>query len=75
MVAEVAEMVWVGIMISQGSRVIYVPRHAHEDITHPDCEHGKVSSINEAGTVFVRFDGQIGDTNPGCHIRDLVEEL
>jgi len=61
-------------MISQGSRVTYVPHHAHGDITHPDCEHGKVTSINEAGTVFVRFDGQIGDTNPACLMSDLVEE-
>ena len=61
-------------MIQQGSRVIYIPHHAHGDINHPDCEHGKVSSINEAGTVFVRFNKQIGDTNPGCNINDLVEE-
>jgi hypothetical protein len=61
-------------MISPGSRVIYVSHHAHGDINHPDCEHGKVTSINDAGTVFVRFDGQVGDTNPGCNIKDLVEE-
>lgn len=41
----------------RGDWVVYVPGHAHGDITHPDCERGSVSSVNAAGTVFV-FYGQ-----------------
>lgn len=44
-----------------GDRVIYVPLHAHGERSHPDCEHGKVSSLNErTGDVFVKFDGAVG---------------
>lgn len=37
-----------------GQRVKYIPLHAHGDATHPDCEIGEVTHINNAG-VFVRF--------------------
>lgn len=37
-----------------GDRVKYIPLHAHGDATHPDCEIGEVTHINNAG-VFVRF--------------------
>jgi hypothetical protein len=38
----------------EGETVLYVPRHAQGDITHPDCEHGVVSSQN-GESVFVRY--------------------
>ncbi len=39
----------------KGVRVVYVPTHAHQDLNHPDCEYGVVSSINDK-FVFVKFD-------------------
>lgn len=38
----------------EGETVLYIPRHAQGDITHPDCEHGIVSSQN-GEYVFVRY--------------------
>jgi hypothetical protein len=35
----------------EGETVLYVPRHAQGDITHPDCEHGVVSSQNGESVV------------------------
>lgn len=35
-------------------------------------EYGVITSINET-IAFVRFDGQIGDTNRGCRIEDLIK--
>lgn len=37
-----------------GDRVRYIPRHAHGDASHQDCENGIVSSSN-ALYVFVRY--------------------
>ena len=60
-------------------RVIYVPTHAHGNINHPDCEHGKISSANEK-FVFVKFDKQVeklgwnGTTSRSCRPEYLVEE-
>jgi hypothetical protein len=62
----------------KGTRVAYVPIHANGDITHPDVEHGTVSSSNEKGTVFVKFDKQLlkfgweGTTSQGCSPDSLV---
>lgn len=36
-------------------RVKYIPGHANGDETHPDCECGVVSSINDK-YVFVKYD-------------------
>jgi hypothetical protein len=52
-----------------GDAVIYVPLHAHGDLTHPDVEHGVVTSTNSAGTIFVRFAGDIN--SKGCDAEDL----
>lgn len=38
----------------KGQRVVYIPSHV-SDLTHPDIEHGVVSSSNEK-FVFVKFD-------------------
>ena len=63
-----------------GDRVIYVPMHAHGDRKHPDCEHGRVSSINAVGNVFVRFDKQVArlgwdnTTSQSCDPLSLVLE-
>lgn len=63
-----------------GDRVVYVPMHAHGDRAHPDCEHGKVSSVGAGGTVFVRFDASVsrlgwdGATAQGCYPDSLVRE-
>lgn len=37
-----------------GMHVIYVPHHANGNANHPDCEHGVVTSKNDA-YVFVKF--------------------
>lgn len=52
-----------------GDRVRYVPYHADNDILHPDCESGVVTSIN-AHAVFVRFDGDLH--SKGCYPDTLV---
>lgn len=44
--------------IKAGSRVLYVPGHAHGDQSHKDCEIGTVVRFNADGsTVFVLYDG------------------
>jgi len=68
------------VTFTPGDRVIYVPMHAHGNRTHADCERGKVSSVNDAGTVFVRFDRSVarlgwdGATSQGCYPDTLVHE-
>ena len=67
----------------KGDRVLYVPNHADEDLTHKDCESGVVSSVN-AVLVFVKFDPKnmrvryvTGDediTAQGCRPEDLMVE-
>ena len=37
-------------------KVLYVPPHAHEDLTHTDCERGVVTEIR-GDSIFVRFGG------------------
>lgn len=60
-------------------RVIYVPLHANGDLTHPDVEHGTVSSANDK-YAFVKFDRQLvkfgwdGTTSQSCDPTDLKEE-
>ena len=39
----------------KGQRVRYIPAHAEGDISHPDCNNGVVSSINDKW-VFVKYD-------------------
>jgi hypothetical protein len=41
-----------------GDDVIYIPTQAHGDKNHPDCEHGRVSSVNES-YVFVKFNAKV----------------
>jgi hypothetical protein len=56
-----------------GTRVVYVPYHAHGDVKHKDCEHGIVTSINEeTKTIFVRFGSMV--TSQGCSADQLVIE-
>ncbi len=60
-----------------GDRVRYVPRHAHGDQAHADCEDGTVSSIS-CGYIRVRFDAQVerigwhNATAQACLPGDLV---
>lgn len=54
-----------------GDRVRYVPRHAHGNMEHPDCEDGRVTSTND-DYVFVRFG--CGDTSAACE-RDQLRHL
>lgn len=62
--------------LKPGQRIRYIPNHAYGDMTHPDCEDGKISSRNET-TVFVKFDkyvgrrGWDGATAQGCNPEDL----
>ncbi len=39
----------------KGQRVRYIPTHAEGDETHPDCQNGIVSSVNDK-FVFVKYD-------------------
>lgn len=45
--------------ITVGQRVIYVPLHAHNDLSHKDCERGVVHRIVESYGVFVKFDADV----------------
>ena len=60
-----------------GTRVRYVPNHAHGDQHHPDCEDGAISSYNDSN-VFVRFDKKVvrhgwdGATSEACDPESLV---
>ena len=55
---------------SVGDPVRYVPDHAKGNLMHPDCENGRVTSVNpDTQTVFVRFNGS---TSAGCKPHQLV---
>ena len=60
-----------------GTRVRYVPIHAHDDRTHPDCEDGAISSYNDTN-VFVKFDSAVGrlgwdqTTSQACDPETLI---
>lgn len=65
----------------KGDKVIYVPGHAHGDVTHADCENGVVSSLSEySETVFVKYNCGLGEaltgdepwTSQGTSPEDLV---
>ncbi len=59
-----------------GDRVLYVPNHAHGDVTHPDCERGIVSS-NNGVNVFVRYytrHGELSLTAQATRPDDLVKQ-
>lgn len=64
---------------SADMRVIFVPNHAMGVTSHPDCEHGSVSSVNHK-FVFVKFDAQVsvlgwaGTTAQACDPDNLVKE-
>jgi len=38
----------------EGQLVTYIPNHAYGDRYHPDCENGRVTSMNDH-FVFMRF--------------------
>ena len=52
--------------LTKGTQIIYVPNHA-DDINHPDCEDGFVTSVGRAGA-FCRYWSNI---NPG-HLRTMA---
>ena len=52
-----------------GRHVIYVPGHANDDLGHPDCEEGAITSFNDH-CVFVCY-GRAGTTSAGTDRRDL----
>ena len=39
-----------------GTKVIYIPTHAENDVRHKDCERGVISSWNDT-CVFVKYGG------------------
>lgn len=41
-------------VLKEGTQIIYVPRHADGKVTHPDCEHGFVTS-DRGKITFCRF--------------------
>jgi len=45
-------------IFERGTQVLYVPRHAHGDLNHPDVEEGFVTSarrVGEVALVWCRF--------------------
>lgn len=55
-------------------KVLYVPNHAHGDITHPDVERGVITMVSlNVANVFVRFGNQI--QSKACYPSTLVLEL
>ena len=58
--------------VVDGMRVIYLPNHA-KDESHPDCQYGMVMAHNNY-FAFVKFDDQVGDTNPACDPKNLEPE-
>ena len=69
------EKPWIAFFEKCG-KVMYVPLHAKDDINHPDCEVGFVSSISDK-FVFVKFAKQLarfgwnGTTSQACDPTDL----
>jgi len=55
-----------------GERVVYVPYHADGDRSHPDCERGVVTSINDH-YVFVQF--KPGAVSQACKPDQLQKGL
>lgn len=53
-----------------GMFVRYVPYHAHDDLNHPDCELGVVTSSNDT-YVFVRLG--LHNHSQACKADQLVE--
>ena len=51
-----------------GRHVRYVPIHAENNASHPDCENGVVTSTRGMG-VFVRFKGS---TSERCSYDQLI---
>lgn len=51
-------------------KVIYIPGHANDDISHADCEHGIVTSINHV-YVFVKFETR--NYSCSCYPDSLVK--
>lgn len=51
-----------------GDTVVYVPKHKQANMTHDDCEPGKVTSVNDT-YVHVLFDGKTG--SQACYPTDL----
>lgn len=56
--------------LTLGQRVLYVPRHAYGDVTHPDCEQGVLVGTKQ-GVLFVRFYNQ----HPGADAKACSLEL
>jgi hypothetical protein len=42
------------MMLQRGTQIIYVPAHAKNDIHHPDCESGFVTSVS-GSIAFCRY--------------------
>jgi hypothetical protein len=65
-------------MFKVGQHVRYIPYHADDDPSHPDCENGVITSVRthspvdgmelEEPIIFVRFRGE---TSQGCKIDQL----
>lgn len=58
--------------IHEGKRVLYVPMHAHDDTSHPDCEHGVVTSWR-GDTVFVRYTNRDVSVQPNAKSTSLSD--
>lgn len=51
-----------------GEAVLYLPSHANKDESHPDCEVGFISTVNEHG-IWARF--YDGDSGAKCNPLEL----
>ncbi len=41
--------------LSKGTQIIYIPTHAENNETHPDCETGFVTNQTKPNAVFCRY--------------------
>lgn len=51
--------------VSVGTKVRYVPGHAHGDRNHPDCEIGIVTFWND-NNIFVLYEKQLSGADAQC---------
>lgn len=59
---ELMEKLMASAEFAVGDQIIYIPDHANQNPSHPDCERGFIASFNADGNPFCRYWRQ--DTTP-----------
>lgn len=54
----------------KGQNVKYIPSHADNDTSHPDCEEGQVTSVSDC-YVFVKFN-HLNSNGQACNPKNLI---